>query len=266
MINKFRTLLIKPRLYLSEITGVLLLILAIYFIRSQGQELKDVGNFIRSGNPFWIISGSLITALYILLQALMYQSSFKALQLKVSLWESTVLFLKRNLISIFLPGGSITSLAFFTKDIQKETSEENRTRIHFASTIYGFTGILSIILISIPVLIYLTVTGESWQNANHAVSILIFFVILILYILISFLRKGWAYRLLSRFLPQINTEFKDHPGFRVQLFIVNIYALLIDFVGVVHLYIAMLVMGADASWKIALNTGYIPIFKRYRSH
>ena len=65
MINKFKRLLIKPRLYLSEITGVLLLILAIYFIRSQGQELKDVGNFIRSGNPFWIISGSLVTAVYL---------------------------------------------------------------------------------------------------------------------------------------------------------------------------------------------------------
>ena len=252
----FKKLLIKPRLYLSEITGVLLLILAIYFIRSQGEELKNVGNYIRLGNPLWIIAGIIFTALYIFLQALMYQASFRALQLKLGLWKSTVLFLKRNLISIFLPGGSITSLAFFTKDIQKETSEENRTRIHFASTIYGFTGIVSIIILSIPVLTYLALSGDSWKKANQAVAIIIFFLILILYVLTSFFRKGWVYRLLSRFIPKISTEFKDHPDFKLWFSLVNIYAILIDFAGVAHLYIAMLVMGADASWKIAL-IGYV---------
>src|SRR5476649_2675329 len=155
----FKKLLIKPRLYLSEITGLLLLILAIYFIRSQGDELKNVGSYIRLGSPLWIIIGIVFTAIYIVLQALMYQASFRAVQLRISLWKSSVLFLKRNLISIFLPGGSITSLAFFTKDIQKETSEENRVRIHFASTIYGFTGIVSIIVIAIPVLTFLTLKG-----------------------------------------------------------------------------------------------------------
>jgi phosphatidylglycerol lysyltransferase len=252
----FKKLLIKPRVYLSEITGILLLILAIYFIRSQGEELRNVGNYIRSGNPLWIIVGIVFTALYICLQALMYQASFRSLQLKLSLWRSTILFLKRNLISIFLPGGSITSLAFFTKDIQKETSEENRVKIHFASTIYGFTGIVSIIIISIPVLTYLALSGDSWKNANQAVAIIIFFLILILYVLISFFRKGWVYRLLNRFIPQINTEFKDHPDFKLWFSLVNIYAILIDLAGVAHLYIAMLVMGADASWKIAL-IGYV---------
>ncbi|ASU32636.1 phosphatidylglycerol lysyltransferase domain-containing protein [Mucilaginibacter xinganensis] len=252
----FKKLLIKPRLYLSEITGVLLLILAIYFIRSQGEELRNVGTYIRSGNPLWIIIGFMLTALYICLQALMYQASFRSLQLKLSLWKSTILFLKRNLISIFLPGGSITSLAFFTKDIQKETSEENRVRIHFASTIYGFTGIVSIIIISIPVLTYLTLSGDSWKNANQAVAIIIFFLILILYVLTSFFRKGWVYRLLNRYIPQINTAFKNHPDFKLWLSLVNIYAILIDLAGVAHLYIAMLVMGADASWKIAL-IGYV---------
>jgi len=252
----FKKLLIKPRLYLSEITGLLLLILAIYFIRSQGEELRNVGNYIRLGNPLWIIVGILFTAIYIALQALMYQASFRALQLNLSLWKSAILFLKRNLISIFLPGGSITSLAFFTKDIQEGTSEENRTRIHFASTIYGFTGIVSIIIIAIPVLTYLTLSGDSWKNANQAVAVIIFFLILMLYVLTSFFRKGRVYRLLSKFIPKISTEFKDHPDFKQWFSLVNVYSILIDFAGVAHLYIAMLVMGADASWKIAL-IGYV---------
>jgi len=252
----FKKLLIKPRLYLSEITGLLLLILAIYFIRSQGDELKNVGSYIRLGSPLWIIIGIVFTAIYIVLQALMYQASFRAVQLRISLWKSSVLFLKRNLISIFLPGGSITSLAFFTKDIQKETSEENRVRIHFASTIYGFTGIVSIIVIAIPVLTFLTLKGDSWKNANEALAIVIFFLILGVYALTSFIRKGWVYRLLNRFIPKISTEFKDYRDFKLWFSLVNVYSVLIDLAGVAHLYIAMLVMGADASWKIAL-IGYV---------
>ena len=147
-------------------------------------------------------------------------------------------------------------MAFFTKDIQEETNEENKTRIHLASTIYGFTGIVSIIVIAIPVLIYLGFIGDSWQNANDAAAILIFFVVLIAFLVISFIRKGWAHRIVSRFLPQINTEFKNQPHFKFQFFMVNVYAVLIDLAGIVHLYVAMRVMGAEASWKIAL-VGYV---------
>jgi len=251
-----KKLLVKPKLYLSEITGVLLLILAIYFIRSQGEELGKVGKYIRQGNTVWLLAGAFITVFYIGLQALMYQASFRALQLRLSVWKSTILFLKRNLISIFLPGGSITSLAFFTKDIQKETSEESRSRIHFASIIYGFTGIVSIVIVAIPVLIYLTAIGDVWKNENEEVAIIIFLFILLSYALTSFLRKGWIYRLLNRFFPKINTEFRTLPDFKFRFLMVNVYAILIDLAGVVHLYIAMLAISADASWKIAL-IGYV---------
>lgn len=256
MLPKIKKLLVKPKLYLSEIIGVLLLALGIYFIKSQGRELKNVGAYMRSGDSSWLAIGIVVTVIYILLQALMYIASFKAVGLKVGLWDSTVLFLKRNLISIFLPGGGITSLAFFTKDIQEETNEESKTRIHLGSTIYGFTGIVSIIVIALPVLIYLGFIGESWENANDAAAILIFFVLLIAFLAISFIRKGWAHRIVNRFLPQINTEFRRQPHFKFRFFMVNVYAVLIDLTGIVHLYVAMRVMGADANWKIAL-VGYV---------
>ncbi|MEO8960856.1 MAG: phosphatidylglycerol lysyltransferase domain-containing protein [Ginsengibacter sp.] len=256
MLPKFRKLLLKPKLYLSEITGVLLLGLGIYFIKSQGTELRNVGEYIKSGNSFWIAVGIFITIVYIFLQAVMYIASFRAVGLRVSLWEATILFLKRNLISIFLPGGGITSLAFFTKDIQQETNEESKTKIHLASTIYGFTGILSIVIIAIPVLIYLAFIGESWKNANDAAVILIFFVLLLIYLVFSFMKRGWVHRLVHRFLPQVNTEFKKNAHFKFQFFMVSVYAVLIDLAGIVHLYVAMRVMGADASWEIAL-IGYV---------
>ena len=252
----FKKFFVKSKLYLSEITGLLLLILAIYFIRSQGEELKNVSTLIRSGNSFWLITGVALTAVYIWLQALMYQASFRALQLRLSLRNAAVLFLKRNLISIFLPGGSITSLAFFTKDLQEETSEEDRTRIHFASAIYGFTGILSIIIIAIPVLIYMTLSGDYWENANQEIAIVLFIFILIGYVSASFLRKGWIYRLTYRFFPNISTVSGSVPGFKARFTLVCLYSLLVDIAGIAHLYIAMKMVGADADWKIAL-TGYV---------
>ena len=54
---------------------------------------------------------------------------------------------------------------------------------------------------------------------------------------------------------------------------VNVYAVLIDLAGIVHLYVAMRVMSAEASWKIALigydsdiATRYLTIFKRHRRY
>lgn len=251
-----RKLLVKPKLYWSELTGLLLLILAIYFIRSQGDELDNVGTYIRRGNPFWLFTGTVVTLVYIALQALMYQSSFRTVRLHLDLWKSTLLFLKRNLISIFLPGGSITSLVFFTKDIQRETNEEDRARIHFASAIYGFTGIVSIIVIAIPVLLYLTLTGDGWKDENQELAICLFLFILLAYVLVSFFRKGWVYRLTSRLLPKINREISTQPGFKTRFTLVGGYSLLVDLAGVVHLYLAMLVVGAPVSWMVAL-IGYV---------
>ena len=256
MVNKFKKFFAKPKLYLSEITGVLLLVLGIYFIRSQGEELKNVSTYIRSGHIGWITIGIALTFIYILLQALMYKSSFNAVGLDVSIWHSTVLYLKRNLISIFLPGGGITSLAFFTKDIQDETNEENNAKIHVASTIYALTGIFSIVVIAIPVLMYLAFIGETWKEANEALTILIFFIVLIIYLIYSFVKRGWMHRFVNPYLPRIGFEYTKSLHFKRQFILVNIFALLIDITGIAHLYIAMLAVGTEASWKTAL-VGYV---------
>ncbi len=256
MIQNLKSFLLKPKQYVSEITGVLLLILGIYFIRLQGNEFKNVGNYVKNGDPVFLIAGTLITLVYIWLQALMYKASFKSVSLTVNTYESAVLFLKRNLVSIFLPGGAITSLAFFTKDIQEETNQADKSKIHIASTIYGFTGIFSIIIISVPVLLYLGFNGDSWQNANQALAVLLFFLLIIGYFTYSFLRKGWTYRWLKKMLPQLTEVFKSQSYSKNQFYLVNTYAFLIDLVGIVHLYIAMMVVGASASIEIAL-IGYV---------
>ena len=63
------------------------------------------------------------------------------------------LFLKRNLISIFLPAGGFSSLAFFNKSLTKKGIET--TDIYYGSTIYGFVSLLSVIIVAIPVFLIL---------------------------------------------------------------------------------------------------------------
>ncbi len=84
----------------------------------------------------------------------MYVFAFASGRNKVSLIDSIILFIKRNFISVFLPAGGISSLAFFTGAI--ESKEIKKTQIHFASSIYGFIGILSVVIVAIPAFILCT--------------------------------------------------------------------------------------------------------------
>lgn len=51
------------------------------------------------------------------------------------------MFLKRNLLSVFLPAGGFSSLAFFTGEV--ESRGASKSQIHLASTFFAFLSILS---------------------------------------------------------------------------------------------------------------------------
>jgi phosphatidylglycerol lysyltransferase len=61
----------------------------------------------------------------------MYVYAFRAVHSAISIKDGVKLFLKRNLISVFLPGGGVTSLAFFNQEIERKGI--SKTRINFAS-------------------------------------------------------------------------------------------------------------------------------------
>lgn len=66
----------------------------------------------------------------------MYAHSYKALGLTIPLKVALRLFLKRNFISIFLPAGGFSSLAFFTGEVENRGA--SKSQIHLASTIFAF--------------------------------------------------------------------------------------------------------------------------------
>ena len=112
-------------------------VIGFWFNIYERAELVEVKNVLVDSRWQLVLAGIFITAIYIMLQGLMYVFSFAAIRKKVSLVDSIILFIKRNFISVFLPAGGISSLAFYTRAIEKKGIK--KTQIYFASTIYKFT-------------------------------------------------------------------------------------------------------------------------------
>ncbi|MGV8879050.1 MAG: phosphatidylglycerol lysyltransferase domain-containing protein [Sphingobacteriaceae bacterium] len=255
--KKFKVLLKSKNFYFQEVLGFLFLLFAIYFFRHEAHELKSVGKVLRDSRISWIIAGVGLTIAYIFIQALMYVYSFKTVGSSINFKNALRLFLKRNLISVFLPGGSITSLAFFTKDL--ESDHISKTKINFASYIYAVVGILSVFLVALPIMIYLLFTRQNFNGELWAFGLLSTVLILLIYATWSLAKRGWVYRLLLRFSPEIEVVWKEIKvdSFSRKALLQTIFiSVLIEFIGIAHLWIAMMAIGKIPNLEAAV-IGYI---------
>jgi len=136
------------------IIAFLFILLAIYFIRHEHREISDVKNILMQSDPLYVGIGLAVTVVYIFLQSGMYYYSFASIRRAISFPDAMKLFLRRNLIGTFLPGGNITSQMFFTGFIEKKNI--SRTQIHLASVLYLLSGfLLTVFIIILPAILYL---------------------------------------------------------------------------------------------------------------
>ena len=138
--------------------------IGIWFLMHERVEIADVSHNILRSQWQWVLGGICITIIYILLQGQMYVFSFASVHSRISLLDATVLFMKRNLVSVFLPAGGISSLAFFSGPVEKRGIK--KSQIHFASSIYAFSGILTVVIFGIPVLVYSIFKGAIGISAS----------------------------------------------------------------------------------------------------
>lgn len=231
--------------------------IGIWFIKHERAELVEVKSVLSSAKWIWVTAGVLLTAVYIILQGQMYVFSFASVQSKVSLIDATILFIKRNLISVFLPAGGISSLAFFTKPIEKKGIQ--KSQIHFASSIYGFVGILSAVIVAVPAFIYALVEGTIGSGEWFALGALFLLKGSMLLGYRSILKKGFFYTLLVKLMPQTEVFMSDLQNNRIDKknFLYTVAtSVIIEFIGIAHLYVAMLALGFHPS-IIAAIMGYI---------
>jgi phosphatidylglycerol lysyltransferase len=231
--------------------------LGIWFIKHERAELSDVKKALVDSQWQWVLIGISITVFYILLQGLMYVFSFATVKKKVSLIDSTILFVKRNFISVFLPAGGVSSLVFFTNAIEKKGV--SKTKIHFASTIYGFIGILSVVIVAIPAFIYALFEGVIGSGEWYALAALVLLTALLVYIYRSIMQKGMLFRLLIKVAPKAEffiNELQSNDTDRKSFIYTILTSVVIEFAGIAHLYVAMKALHFEPSLFAAVM-GYI---------
>lgn len=243
--------------YFKEVLGFLFLLFAIYFIRHQSFELKNTGSVLRHSRSNWILLGMGTTIFYIFSQAYMYVYSFKTVGSRIKPWDGIRLFLRRNLISVFLPGGGVASLMFFTKDIEKRRI--SKTKINFASYIYGFVGIFTVFLLAIPVFLWLIFTNQHIGDELWGFLTFSAIIIGLSWATYSLVSKGVTFRMLIRISPEIEVIWSEimSEHFSVMAFAKTIaISLIIEFLGIAHLVIAMMALRQTPSLEAAA-IGYI---------
>lgn len=257
MARKIFTAAFLRKLHLKELLAVLFILLAIYFFRSQRHELYSLIPAIENADIQWVVIGVIVTAAYILLQAGMYVFSFRAIGAQLDWLRCIELFLKRNLLSVFLPAGGVSSLAYLPQSLKR--SSLHKQQIHQASGIYGFVGILSVFLVGIPVVGYAMLHAGSMRDAAWglvAICVLLGAVVLLVR---SMQTKGKAYQLLTRYFPGAAHQVDEIFTFQLSMpaFMGTVMAsVLIEIAGVAHLYLSMLAVGAPPSLE-ASCVGYI---------
>lgn len=231
--------------------------LSVWFVKHEQAELVQVGKIMTSANWLWIALGCLLSVVYVFIHGLMYKSSFAAVGSDIAVGDGTVLYLKRNFVSVFLPAGGVSSLAFFSGDIVKKGVPPSQ--INFASSIYGFVGILSVVIIAVPVFIYAVFEGSIGYGEWFGLCT-VFVLITGIYLLYNaVMRKSKVYAFVVSYLPVIAVYADDLSNNSIERnsFLKTLgYSILIEVVGVLHIYIAMLALNIEPSVVNAL-VGYI---------
>lgn len=222
--------------------------IGIWFLKHERTELSAVKNSLLNARWYWVMAGLGLTAVYITLQGLMYVASFAAVRARITPGMGIVLFLKRNFISVFLPAGGISSLAFFTDNIKKKGISE--TKIHFASAIYGFTGILSVLIVGVPAFIYAIVEKSIGNSEYFGIAALIFLTAFLILIYRSVFTKGILYKWIIRLIPAAEitiNELLDKSIDRKRFLLTVFFSVLIEITGIIHVYIAISALGFTPS-------------------
>ena len=230
-----------------------MILLAFIFFRSERKELFDIIPQIRNADTKWIIIGYIITAVNIIFQSGMYVSSFSAIGLSLKWIDAIELWLKRNFLSIFLPAGGVSALAYTPSQFRKRGF--NKTQVHQASGLYAFAGLFTVFLVGFPVIILFALSADKHLKGAWFGLILIILILAgIVWTARSLKEKGKLYRFIEKKFPKIvpyidelfaaNISTKKYGG-------AILFSTGVELTGMFHIYIAMLALGVPASLNVA---------------
>jgi phosphatidylglycerol lysyltransferase len=245
------------KIILQSILSVLFIALGLHFFRHEQTELEEIKRTLLNADLYYVLTGVALTIFYICIQGMMYSYSFRSVDEHITLKSAMVLFIKRNLISVFLPAGGISSLAFFSKSIEKQNI--SKSKIHVASTIYAFTGIVSVLVVAVPVMIYALLNNRLSSNVVYTFAGVLLLIFGCIYCIRSLIKEGRIYRFVVRINPGFEAQFAEVKAISVsnRSFIITLlFSVLIEVIGITHLLISMSALGYPVSLEGAA-LGYI---------
>jgi phosphatidylglycerol lysyltransferase len=250
----------SPKAYLSEILAILMLLLAIVFFRSERKELNLIIPQIQQANPFWLIIAFFIFFIYVFFLGGMYRQCFAAIGLVLEYGKAIVLFLKRNLISVFLPAGGVSALAYSPSQIRK--AGFNKMQVHQASGLFGFAGLLTVFIAGLPIIIYIFFTKNQFKNSWIGLLIVLLIIVALFLLVRSLKQKGILYKWIDKkfpsFIPTINELFAANVNTK-RFSGAVLYSLGVELSGILHIYIAMLALGLHASFGASASAYIIAV-------
>jgi len=255
--DKFTLVRENRKLIAQFFLTALFIFLGTWFFRHERAELREVRHVLFASKWPYILAGTGLTIFYLVAQGTMYKFAFAAVGSKMPLHSTILLFLKRNFISIFIPAGGVTSLAFFTGDIEKQGA--TKSKIHFASSIYAFVGIASVVIVSIPIFLYAMFDGLTGKGEWLALAFMLCFVVGLYLVYKSIMNRGKLYRLIITLIPASEVfldELLSHTIHTRYLVFTVINSFIIDFSCIAMLYIGMLALGIHPVIFYALM-GYV---------
>lgn len=241
------------------ILTILLLGLSIVFVWQEGPQLAQAIRYLPL-IPLWVAGLAIgVTILYVVCCGLMYVGGFRATGANVPLKEAVQLWLRRNFLSVFLPAGGLSSLAFYNRSLRESTAQRpalTNEQIVGGTLVYFVTGYGSLLLVSFPVL----ALGMGVGLLGNAGWSIVVFVSLLLGAYgswQSFRKKGWVYRKGQRYVPHLLTKLEPLPNqslARLPLLLALVASVGVELCGVAHVTLAIVAVGQPVTWTLVLTT------------
>ena len=244
----------NQKLFLQIALGLLFVGLGIYFLRHERAEVQKVRDVLAEADTNWVLFGVGLLALFVGVQGLMYVYSFRAIGQHIGLGTASALYLKRNLISVFLPAGLLTNMLFFNEEMERKEGV-TQTQTYFASSIFSVCSILSAVIVGLPALLWLLLKSQlSGEMAAGILATLASFAGLFFGVK-SLVKKGGAYRFLQKKAPPfvlVIDQLESHAFHARAFWVVVALSCLIEVIGIAHLYISMEALGNGATLAAAV--------------
>ncbi|MCB0585250.1 MAG: lysylphosphatidylglycerol synthetase family protein [Phaeodactylibacter sp.] len=226
----------------------------IYFFRHERAEVHKVAATLSEASGFWVITGLLLVAVFVAIQGLMYVYSFRAIGRQIGLATASALYLKRNLVSIFLPAGMLTNMFFFNEELERKEGLES-AQIYFASSIFSIGSILSAIIVGLPALLWLFLNSQLSGNVAAGIFLVVATLGLLALGVRNLANKGWLYLFLERKAPafaEVIGQLENHAFRARDFWVVAALSCVVEVIGIVHLFISMKALGSEAPLKAAI--------------